>query len=167
MQCKKVLFIGGIKSGKSKLAEEYILQHSKTKPIYLATNEFFDAEMEKRVLQHQKQRQNTFDTLEEPVKLYDTLQQLQIPVLVEGVSMWINNMLYRKFTEEVIYKEIERVCTLDNDIVFVLDDVGCSVVSEYKLVRQFVDINGRVAQILASNVDEVYHVVAGIATKIK
>ena len=45
----KALFIGGIKSGKSKNAEEYVLKHSQKKPFYLATTEFFDDEMSMKV----------------------------------------------------------------------------------------------------------------------
>ena len=47
MGCR-ALFIGGIKSGKSKNAEHYTLENSSQKPIYLATNEFFDEEMQKK-----------------------------------------------------------------------------------------------------------------------
>jgi len=41
----KTLFTGGVKSGKSRLAEAYILgQVGIDKPYYLATTEFFDDE---------------------------------------------------------------------------------------------------------------------------
>jgi len=41
------------------------------------------------------------------------------------------------------------------------------VISEYKLTREFVDINGIVSQLIAKECDEVIEVVAGIAKKIK
>jgi adenosylcobinamide kinase/adenosylcobinamide-phosphate guanylyltransferase len=44
----KALFIGGIKSGKSKNAEEFAISHADKKPYYLATTEFIDEEMAKR-----------------------------------------------------------------------------------------------------------------------
>ena len=166
MGCK-ALFIGGIKSGKSKNAEYYTLNLTKEKPIYLATNEFFDDEMKKRVSQHKKQREDNFETLEEPLHLYNIIKTTKKVVLVECVSMWINNMIYHGFDEQQIVDEIERVSMLENDIVFVINDVSCSVISTNKLTRKFVDINGRVAQIVAKNVDEVYNTVAGISIKIK
>jgi len=53
----KTLFIGGIKSGKSRLAEAYILEQEYTdKPYYLATTEFFDDEIQTRVRIHQQRR---------------------------------------------------------------------------------------------------------------
>ena len=162
-----ILFIGGIRSGKSRNAEEKILQNSFKPPTYLATNEFFDAEMQERVSKHKKQRADKFTTIEEPLKLTHAIKNTHTPVLLECVSMWINNMLYHKQSEKEILQEIESLLTLDTDIVFVINDVSCSVVSDNSLVREFVDINGRLSQLLASNCDAVYNTVAGISVKIK
>ena len=163
----RALFIGGIKSGKSKNAEEYILKLYNEKPIYLATNEFFDAEMQTRVEKHKEQRGESFLTIEEPLKLYDVISKQNKPVLVECVSMWINNMLYHSHTQEEIFQELEKIATLKNDTLFVINDVSCSVVSDNALVRKFVDLNGLVAHYLAKHCDEVYNTVAGISVKIK
>ncbi|MEA3369955.1 MAG: bifunctional adenosylcobinamide kinase/adenosylcobinamide-phosphate guanylyltransferase [Campylobacterota bacterium] len=163
----KALFIGGIKSGKSINAEKYAVQNADSKPIYLATNEFFDDEMRERVQRHQTQRSEKFETLEEPMELFKTIKQTKALVLVECVSMWINNMLYHKRSEESMIKEIESIVSLPNDVVFVINDVSCSVVSDNKLVRKFVDINGRISQLLASKCEEVYQTTAGISVKIK
>jgi len=163
----KTLFIGGIKSGKSKNAEAYILTHSTEKPIYLATNEFFDAEMHEKVQKHKEQRADNFITLEEPLKLTHTIQKTHAPVLVECISMWINNMLYHKYTQEQIIEEMADMIALDADIVFVINDVSCSVVSENKLVRKFVEINGRISQLLASKCDKVFTTISGIDVQIK
>ena len=162
----KALFIGGIKSGKSKNAELYTLKHSKTKPTYLATTEFFDDEMKEKVHKHKLQRSNNFETIEKPLKLSDIKRNEGSMILVECVSMWINNMLYHELNEDDMIKEIELLLS-NNNIVFVINDVSCSVVSDNKLVRKFVDINGRISQLLASKCDEVFNTVAGISVKIK
>jgi adenosylcobinamide kinase/adenosylcobinamide-phosphate guanylyltransferase len=166
MGCK-TLFIGGIRSGKSKNAELYILERSKLKPIYLATNEFFDKEMQERVIHHKKQRGDRFHTIEEPLNIFKVLKNKNTYILLECISMWINNMLYHNLKEEDIFKELKYILELDLDIVFVVNDVSCSIISEKKLVRKYVNINGRVAQLLASECDEVFHTIAGISTKIK
>ena len=163
----KALFIGGIRSGKSKSAQEYILKRSSKKPLYLATNELFDEEMQQRVAKHKESRLDTFITHEEPLHLYDVIAASDQAVLVECISMWINNMLYHGLSEAMMVEEIEKILQLDREIVFVVNDVGSCVVSENRLVREFVDINGRIAQLLASGCDEVYHVVAGISVAIK
>ena len=165
----KTLFIGGIKSGKSFNAEKFILTNTNTneKPVYLATTEFFDEEMRDKVKNHKKLRGDNFITLEEPLSLCKALESQHSPVLIECVSMWINNMMYHKKSYEQMSDEITKLLNLKQDMVFVLNDVGSSVVSENKLVREFVNINGKLSQLIAKKCENVYHVVAGISSKIK
>ncbi|UCN00383.1 bifunctional adenosylcobinamide kinase/adenosylcobinamide-phosphate guanylyltransferase [Sulfurimonas sp. SWIR-19] len=163
----KTLFIGGIKSGKSRSAENYIKQLSKTKPVYLATTEFIDDEMQERIAQHQQQRKSDFITVEEAINLREKIALQEGAVLVECLSMWINNMLYHEKNYTEMEAEIATIMELKQDIVFVINDVGCGIIPENKLARQFVDISGKLAQLVAQKCDEVYHVVAGISTQIK
>lgn len=164
----KVLYIGGMKSGKSKLAEARTLSLSQNaKPYYLATTEIMDAEMHDRVARHKARRQENFETVEEPVKLYDTLHPLKRPVLVECLSIWLNNMLYYGADEAAIDAEIDRILKLKNDLVFVLNDVGSGIIPDNALARQFVDLSGRVAQKLAAVCDEVYFCIAGLEKRMK
>ncbi|MBL6985640.1 MAG: bifunctional adenosylcobinamide kinase/adenosylcobinamide-phosphate guanylyltransferase [Methylobacter sp.] len=164
----KTLFIGGIKSGKSRLAEAYILKQADTnKPYYLATTEFFDDEMRTRILIHQQRRQDLFVTIEEPVKLYDALQKCQGPVLIECVSMWLNNQLYHQIPEVKILQELEAVLQLTYDMVLVHNEVGLSVISDNRLARQFVDLSGKAAQLMAQHCDHVFFCSAGLEMKMK
>jgi len=164
----KVLFIGGIKSGKSKSAETYILKHSKKKPSYLATTEFIDDEMATKIAAHKASREGSFVTIEEALEIAKAVRESkEESVLVECLSMWVNNMLYHEKSLDDMTAEINRVLLQEKDIVFVINDVSSSVISENKLVRKFVEANGKIAQYVASECDEVYHVVAGIATRIK
>jgi len=75
-------------------------------------------------------------------------------------------LLYGK-SEDEIYAEVENVLGLNNDIVFVLNDVGSGIVPNSALARQFVDISGRVSQLVASGCDEVWFCVAGLKTRMK
>ena len=163
----RALFIGGIKSGKSLHAEKYALKYSCEKPIYLETNEFFDEEMRERVKRHKTQRSDKFETLEEPLELFKSIKKTDSLILVECVSMWINNMLHHKRSEEEIIEQIEKISSLHVDVVWVINDVSCSVINENALVRKFVDINGRISQLLASKCSEVYNTTAGISVRIK
>ena len=163
----KTLFIGGIKSGKSINAQEYILKNSKTKPIYLATTEFIDDGMQKRVKAHKKNRGDSFNTIEEPLKIYKAISSKSNPVLVECISMWINNMLYHNFNLQEMQTQLIKVLELNQTIVFVLNDVGSGIIPDNHLAREFVDISGKLSQLIASRCDEVYHTIAGISTRIK
>lgn len=164
---KKALFIGGIKSGKSFNAEQYILKDSASKPTYIATTEFIDDEMQKRIDTHKLNRSDRFETIEEPLKLYNTITKCNDSVLIECVSMWINNMLYHGFEFLDMQNELDRVLKLDKSVVFVLNDVGAGIIPENKLAREFIDISGKLSQLIASKCDEVYHTIAGISTRIK
>ena len=164
---KKILFIGGIKSGKSLNAQEYILKNYDAKPIYLATTEFIDEGMKLRIDEHKKNRANSFVTLEEPLKIHKIINSSDKPILVECISMWINNMLYHEFSFDEMVEELNSIMMLDKNIVFVLNDVGSGVIPDNALAREFVDISGKISQLLASQCDEVYHTIAGISTRIK
>ena len=165
----KTLFIGGIKSGKSINAERYILEQvsTGTTPYYLATTEFIDDEIKKRIQVHQERRKEHFITIEEPLDLYSALEPLNAPILIECTTMWINNMLYHQKTKEQIIEHITHVMTSPNDIIFVHNDVGAGIIPDNTLARAYVDISGIISQIIASQCDEVYHCIAGLATKIK
>ena len=164
----KTLFIGGVKSGKSRLAEAYILgQVGIDKPYYLATSEFFDDEMKIRVDIHQQRRKDSFITLEEPVKLFDTLENCQRPVLIECVSMWLNNLLHYQIPEADILQELEAVLKLQCSMVLVHNEVGLGVIADNQLARQFVDLSGKASQLMGHHCDEVFFCSAGLKMRIK
>ena len=101
----KILIIGGVKSGKSRHAEQLILAMAKgIKPVYLATTELNDSEMKKRIANHRQRRGNTFETIEEPLRLASVLRSSQSPVLVECLTMWLNNALHHKYSERKVFK---------------------------------------------------------------
>jgi adenosylcobinamide kinase/adenosylcobinamide-phosphate guanylyltransferase len=164
----KTLFIGGVKSGKSRLAEAHILGwRDKPKPYYLATTELHDEEMQQRIEQHRKQRHNTFITVEEPVKLLEVLESIKHPVLIECVTLWINNMLYHQKPEYEILQELEAIMRLPHDLVLVQNEVGCGVIADNPLARQFVDLSGKAAQIMADYCDQVFFCTAGLKMQLK
>ncbi|MEA1916074.1 MAG: bifunctional adenosylcobinamide kinase/adenosylcobinamide-phosphate guanylyltransferase [Campylobacterota bacterium] len=162
----KALFVGGMKSGKSNNAERYILELCE-KPIYIATTEIFDDELILRVREHQSSRSNSFTTIEEPLKLYETIKAQNRAVLIECLSMWINNMLHYGFTREQITSEVKDILALKQSMVFVLNDVSSSIIPENALAREFITINGEVGGIVASHCDEVYSCIVQICSKIK
>lgn len=164
----KTLFTGGVKSGKSRLAESYILERAgANKPYYLATTEFFDDEMQARIHAHQQRRQDFFITLEEPVKLFGALEKCQGPVLIECISMWLNNLLYHQIPEAGILQELEAVMQLPCDMVLVHNEVGLSVIPDNRLARQFVDLSGKAAQLMGQYCNEVFFCSAGLKIRMK
>jgi adenosylcobinamide kinase/adenosylcobinamide-phosphate guanylyltransferase len=164
----KTLFIGGIKSGKSRLAETYILAQAKgLKPYYLATTEFFDDEMQARIAAHKQRRQDFFDTLEEPVKLFEALKDCRKPVLIECVSMWLNNMLYHGHSETAVLDELQAVLKLPCDMVLVHNEVGLGIIPDNPLARRFADLSGKASQLIGQHCDRVFFCSAGLTIPMK
>ena len=164
----KILFTGGVKSGKSSIAEKRTLQISKEKlPIYLATTELFDPEMKKRVAEHRKRRGEKFKIIEESLYLSKIIRKEKGVVLIECLTMWLNNALHSRFSEEKIFVEINNLLALENDIIFVQNEVGMGIVPVNSLAREFIDLSGKISQILAESCDEVNLCVAGLLVKLK
>ena len=73
---KKITFvIGGCRSGKSSFALDHANREKGTTKIFIATSVPIDSEMEKRVIKHQYERGDEWQTIEEPVKIYETINQ--------------------------------------------------------------------------------------------
>ena len=164
----KILITGGVKSGKSRHAETHILKMANgKKPIYLATTELLDPEMEKRVLEHRRRREGKFRTIEEPLHLTDALLNMEGPVLIECLTMWLNNALHHQISEKKIITEIENLLLLKCDVIFVQNEVGLGIIPDNSLARKFADLSGRIAQQLGEFCDEVHLCAAGILVQIK
>jgi adenosylcobinamide kinase/adenosylcobinamide-phosphate guanylyltransferase len=161
----KVLYFGGQKSGKSRLAEEKALALS-SKPYYIATYDsgYGDSEMQRRIERHQNDRSDRFITIEESSDFEKVIQKGGC-YLVDCLSMWILNTLER--SEEDLLEQLEHVAQIDADIVFVLNDVGNGVIPIDSESRKFVDLSGMIGQRVATMCDEVYEVKYGIAVQIK
>jgi len=162
----KILYFGGQKSGKSRLAEQKAISLSKSKPYYIATydNSYGDEEMALRIQKHQTQRQESFITIEEPYRL-DKLIQSNQTYLIDCMSMWILNTLDDEFDSVLAW--LDELLAVDANIVFVLNDVNSGVIPLDKLSRKYVDRSGIIGQKLASKCDEVYEVKLGLEMKLK
>lgn len=133
----------------------------------MATTEFIDDEMETRIHIHQQRRKNSFTTIEEPVKLLHALQQCPAPVLIECVSMWLNNMLYHQIPDADILQELEAILQLPGDLVLVHNEVGLGVIPDNLLARQFIDLSGRAAQLMGEYCEQVFFCSAGLKLRMK
>lgn len=189
---KIIFFTGGCRSGKSELAEKYILESNCEEKIYFATAIPFDDEMKERIKKHLIRRGNSWITIEaynnllENLKKYISNEKNKIFILFDCISNMISNIIltYDKNIdwnnvaqdklneiENYISDEIERfVNYLKNsniNCVFVGNEVGLGLVPDYPLGRYFRDINGIINKKIALYSDEVYFIVSGIQTRIK
>ena len=163
----KLLYFGGQKSGKSKLAEAKALELTyDQKPYYIATydNTYADEEMQERLWQHEFQRADKFITIEEPFELSMVVEQ-KGTYLIDCISMWILNTLDIELPE--LFSQLEILEQKDANIVFVLNDVNSGIIPLEKESRTFVDRTGIIGQKLTSFCDEVYEVKMGLPIQLK
>ena len=161
-----ILYFGGQKSGKSKLAEQKALNIATNKPYYIATydNSFDDIEMDIRIKNHQNQRKDNFITIEETTNLTKVIKEHQT-YLIDCISMWILNNINQD--EQFFLNQLEQISKIKTNIVFVLNDVGSGVIPLDKVSRKYVDLTGIIGQKLASICDEVYEVKFGLQRQLK
>ena len=162
----KVLYFGGQKSGKSDLAEQKAIELSSSKPYYIATynNNFNDKQMLDRINKHKTQREDNFITIEEQNDLQKVIKANNT-YLIDCVSMWIFNNL--KSSEKSLLEQIDTICKINANIVFVLNDVNSGVTPIDKLSRKFVDLTGIIGKKLAKECNEVYEVKFGLENRLK
>ncbi|MBY0028238.1 bifunctional adenosylcobinamide kinase/adenosylcobinamide-phosphate guanylyltransferase [Priestia aryabhattai] len=95
-----IIFIsGGVRSGKSRAAENMIQTFCTKRAVYIATSRQTDKEMKNRIQLHQKERQaaNTpWVTIEQSVELQKILPNIQSDdaVLLDCVTNWLANELF-------------------------------------------------------------------------
>ena len=164
-----LLITGGTRSGKSSFAEKRTLSYG-TPVIYIATAQAFDEEMENRIQLHQQRRGDEWRTISEPLAIANILTSLdrQGACLVDCLTLWLSNLI---FAEEDISKAtsslIEAIATRRDPVILVTNEVGGGIVPENALARRFRDEAGRLNQIVAEAVDEVYTCISGIPLKLK
>jgi adenosylcobinamide kinase / adenosylcobinamide-phosphate guanylyltransferase len=170
---KRVLVLGGARSGKSAFAER--LAASFGEPVlYVATATVTDAEMAERISRHRAQRPPGWRTLEEPLRVAQRVEADPTPattVLVEDLTLLLSNFMVGESTEGeaegAAHAELAGLLALRANLVLVSNEVGMGIVPPYPLGRVFRDALGRLNQAAASACDEVYLLVAGLPLRLK
>lgn len=166
------LVLGGARSGKSRYAEQRAAA-SGLECIYIATAQAGDGEMAERIRQHREQRSGFVATIEEPLKLADTIAEHMRDarcLLVDCLTLWLTNLLLLDDEEKFAQEKTALFDVLGNvrgQIIFVSNEVGLGVVPMDSLSRRFVDESGRLHQQLASICDRAVFVVAGLPQVLK
>jgi adenosylcobinamide kinase/adenosylcobinamide-phosphate guanylyltransferase len=165
----KILITGGCRSGKSRLAQTLAEQIS-PKRWYLATAEPFDNEMRDRIQRHQADRDQSWVTIEEPLKIGRHFDKNGV-LLVDCLTLWLSNLLMKNTDEQEINRAISEMVNTYSEckgpIIVVTNEVGLGIVPMNALARQFRDHAGRLAQQIAQHSNHVAFCAAGIPMWIK
>ncbi|WP_417541993.1 bifunctional adenosylcobinamide kinase/adenosylcobinamide-phosphate guanylyltransferase [Methylophaga thalassica] len=160
----KTLILGGTKSGKSHLAEQWAKATSQS-VSYIATAQAHDDEMAQRIKQHQQQRPGNWPTIEQPLYLGDAINQATTDVvLVDCLTLWLTNLLLAEgdLLTEQISALLVTLQTTDKHIIMVSNETNMGVMPLGDLTRRYCDEAGVLHQRIAKMSDNVILTVAGL-----
>jgi adenosylcobinamide kinase / adenosylcobinamide-phosphate guanylyltransferase len=173
------LVVGGVRSGKSRFAEQLAAGHPPV--IYLATAQAGDPEMARRIAEHQQRRAEQaggWRTVEEPWDVVSAVRGEAAAgcVLLECLTLWLTNRLTglpgRPEAEDTTIRTdiaalAEAGQAVRARVIVVSNETGCGIIPANPLARRFGDLLGEANQRLAQTAAEVYWCVAGIPVRIK
>jgi adenosylcobinamide kinase/adenosylcobinamide-phosphate guanylyltransferase len=164
-----ILITGGARSGKSKRAETRTRAFP-GQPVYVATAEALDAEMETRIAMHRARRGTDWIEREVPLDLVESLLATDGggARLVDCLTLWLSNLMHAERDWEREVSELAAaLLRLKSPVVLVTNEVGLGIVPDNALARSFRDAAGIMNQTIAAVADEVEFVVAGLPMKLK
>ena len=92
---RRVLVLGGARSGKSRTALQ-LAEQASLQRIYVATAQAFDDEMRERIALHRLERDRSWQTVDAPFELPQAIQAQTAPdkaVLVDCLTLWLSNIV--------------------------------------------------------------------------
>jgi adenosylcobinamide kinase/adenosylcobinamide-phosphate guanylyltransferase len=168
----KTLILGGVKSGKSRLAEQ-LARQSGLAVTYIATAAAGDDEMRRRIEMHRSRRPAAWTLVEEPRELAAAIHAhagQDRCLLVDCLTLWLTHLLCAS-DASLLESEIEALLQvlprLPGEILLVSNETGLGVVPLGELTRRFCDEAGRLHQALAQRCDRVIFTLAGIPQVLK
>lgn len=175
---RRVLVLGGARSGKSAHAEALLAEHCAVHYVATARHDASDAEWTQRIARHQERRPEHWTTIE-TTDLASVLRTAGPAALVDSVTAWLTSAMDASGvwsntdggSPERLDARVDAVidawASTGRHVVAVSDEVGLGVVPETASGRLFRDSLGTVNQRLAALAEEVWLVTAGIPLRLR
>ncbi len=168
----KELILGGVRSGKSRLAER-LATDSGLPVTYVATARASDDEMRRRIAQHRARRPADWGLVEVDADLGPTLERLAAPgrcLLVDCLTLWLTRLLW-DFDEVTSNRSqdsfLEVLPRLPGHLILVSNETGLGIIPLGELTRRFCDAIGQLHQAVAVRCDRVTFTIAGLPHVLK
>lgn len=171
------LVLGGVRSGKSRFAQDLAAKIGGDDVLFVATAETLDEEMVQRVEHHRRARPSKWQTIEQPMGTGVALQQcesLPLVTLVDCLTLLVSNILCAAdvdaFSIDELLRRVEsEVDTLidiatrqPKHLIIVSGEVGLGIVPEHAMGRTFRDLLGWANQRIAKSATRTLWMVAGL-----
>lgn len=175
MDITRILILGGARSGKSRYALK-LAESNWRRPLYVATAEASDLEMQERIAAHKKARGKRWTCVEEPreiarlIQRADKLYPARDVFLIDCLTLWLNNVLLNEDLKSFERRRgalLKAVRASKKSLIMVSNEVGLGIVPESGSVRQFRDLAGWLNQDLAAIADTVVFIAAGLPVVLK
>jgi adenosylcobinamide kinase/adenosylcobinamide-phosphate guanylyltransferase len=165
-----VLVLGGVRSGKSRYAQQLAEEFGRVTFIATAQGRD-DEEMHSKIARHQAERPAQWITVEEPLALaaaIETAAETSGAILVDCLTLFAANLLEDDVAaEHQIASLLKSLETPRCSIFLVSNEVGSGVVPAFASGRRFRDLLGEINQRVAAQADTVTLMVAGLPLQLK
>lgn len=168
----KELILGGVRSGKSRLAER-LASESGLAVTYVATARCTDEEMAERIALHQARRPAHWCVREVGAELGPVLLEEAGRgrcLLVDCLTLWLTHLLWDldAATAEASQQAfLDALPRLPGRLILVSNETGLGIVPLGELTRRFCDDMGRLHQAVAERCDRVIFTLAGLPQVLK
>ena len=163
-----IIFItGGTKSGKSEFAEHLAKGSKKLSYVALSKNNTEDKEWQEKINTHKKRRPKDW-ILIETTDLLNILIKEEGPLLIDSIGGFVMESIEREHKESVIkmHSLIELLKKRKSKTLIVGEQVGWSLVSEYKVGNTYIDRIGELQKRITKISKDNWLAINGRAIKI-
>ncbi|MFC7365717.1 MULTISPECIES: bifunctional adenosylcobinamide kinase/adenosylcobinamide-phosphate guanylyltransferase [Bhargavaea] len=184
----RLVFIsGGVRSGKTAFAENWLCAHAAGRRVYVATGRPIDREMRERIRHHRQDRAarpESWETIERPADFSGILPMIREGdgLLIDCITTWLANEMYEGIESGLpchrrqgcLEEKVEALlCALSemtgkaSAVVVVSNEVLDEPLPATADIRAYSEMLGHIHQRLVSMADLAYEMDAGIPLRWK
>lgn len=139
---------------------------------FIATAQTLDEEMRGRIARHREERDSGIVTWEESLAVADRIAEEDgryDAIVVDCLTLWLSNTMLAgvKDVEAECRQLVNVASRSQTKVILVTNEVGCGIVPENALARQFRDAAGKLNQMAAESAGEVHWMIFGVGLRVK